>query len=259
MNKAGLQVTFLGTGTSQGVPIIGCTCSVCTSNNPHDKRLRASIALKSNNKCIVIDSGTDFRQQLLRAQISDIDALLYTHEHKDHIAGLDDVRPINFIHKKSLPLYAEQRVLDAIKNEFHYAFTPNNYGGAPQLELVPIKNEPFSIDQIDIMPIRVYHHKLPVFGYRINNFAYITDANYIAEDEKEKIKHLNVLVVNALRREEHISHFNLSSALELINELQPKQAYITHISHQMGLHEVVNRELPKGVSLAFDQLTLSIP
>lgn len=252
-----MKVTFLGTGTSQGVPIIGCDCNVCKSTNPKDKRLRSSIFLEIDNQKIVIDTGTDFRQQLLNNHIEDIDAIIYTHEHKDHIAGLDDIRPINYLKKKDIPIYAEHRVLEALKGEFHYAFAEIKYPGLPKLTTHEIQNTSFQINQTTFQPIRVMHHKLPVFGYRINDFAYITDANFIASEELDKLKNLDVLVINALRYESHISHFTFDEALAIIEQLQPKQAYLTHISHLLDLHDVVNAKLPAQIRLAYDGLVIN--
>lgn len=254
-----MQITFLGTGTSQGVPIVGCKCKVCQSTNPKDKRLRCSIHIQQQETAIVIDTGPDFRQQLLQNKIDDIDAIVFTHEHKDHVAGLDDVRPINFLQEKDMPIYAEQRVLNALKNEFHYAFAAKKYPGVPNLVQHCITTQPFSIGSMHLQPIRVLHHKLPVLGFRINNFAYITDANSISAQEQEKLRDLDVLVLNALRREDHLSHFTLSEALQVIEQLAPKQAYLIHLSHQMGLHNELECELPNRVSVAFDGLKIQIP
>lgn len=253
-----MKITFLGTGTSQGVPVIGCDCPVCQSDNPKDKRLRCSIAIGEKGKRLIIDTGPDFREQLLRENIDDVHAILYTHEHKDHIAGLDDVRPINFLKKHDMPLYAEDRVIEALKREFYYAFLEKKYPGVPNLVLHEIDSNPFTVEHFEVTPIRVMHHKLPVFGFRINNFAYITDANYIAEEELKKLENLDVLVLNALRYEKHISHFNVEEALEVIERLQPKQTYLTHISHLLGLHDVENKKLPQNVQLAFDGLVIHI-
>lgn len=253
-----MKITFLGTGTSQGVPVIGCDCSVCQSDEPRDKRLRCSIYIQEGENSIVIDTGPDFRQQLLRENITDIDAIVYTHEHKDHIAGLDDIRPINYFQKKDMPLYAEERVCDALKREFPYAFTENKFPGLPQISLNVIDNKMFEAANFQLTPIRVMHHKLPVFGYRIKGFAYITDANHIADEELEKLKGLDVLVLNALRYKEHISHFNIEQALAVIEQLQPKQSYLTHISHLLDIHQSVEKQLPANISLAFDGLTINV-
>ncbi|MBX2846448.1 MAG: MBL fold metallo-hydrolase [Saprospiraceae bacterium] len=247
-----MKITFLGTGTSQGVPVIGCKCKVCSSTDPRDKRLRCAMYIETEDTRIIIDTGPDFRQQLLNNQIQDIDAILYTHEHKDHVAGLDDVRPINFLQRKDMPLYAEERVILALEREFHYAFSENKYPGVPRLLINKIDEQPFFINKTPIIPIRVMHHRLPILGFRIHDFAYITDANFIAEQELEKLKNLDVLVLNALRFEKHISHFTLSEAVELVQKLQPKKAYLTHISHLMDRHETINKHLPANIHLAFD-------
>ncbi len=253
-----MKVKILGTGTSQGVPVIACNCAVCQSTDPNDKRLRAATLIEVDGVNIVIDAGPDFRQQMLREKVNDIDAILITHEHRDHIAGLDDVRAFNFMNQKPVDIYAEKRVQKVIKEEFFYSFEENKYPGVPQINLHELANEPFEIKGVKIIPIQVFHYKLPVFGFRIGDFAYITDANYISEEEKEKLHGTKYLVINALRKRKHVSHYSLSEALELINELSPKRAYITHISHQMGLHHNVNEELPQGISLAYDGLRLEI-
>ncbi len=253
-----MKVKILGTGTSQGVPVIACNCNVCQSTDPNDKRLRTSALVEVDNVNIVIDAGPDFRQQMLREKVQDIDAILITHEHRDHIAGLDDVRAFNFMNQKPVDIYAEDRVQEVIKSEFFYSFEEKKYPGAPQINMYDIKNESFEVKGVKITPIQVYHYKLPVFGFRIGDFSYITDANYISEEEKEKLHGTKYLVINALRKKTHISHFSLNESLKLIKELSPKRAYITHISHQMGLHHDVNEELPIGVSLAYDGLRLEI-
>lgn len=253
-----IKVTFLGTGTSQGVPVIGCDCAVCRSLDFRDKRLRSSVHLQVGGLSLVIDTGPDFRQQMLRANVLHLDAVLFTHEHKDHTAGLDDVRPFNFKQGKDMPLYARPHVIEQLKREFAYAFAEHKYPGVPQLKVHPIDHAPFFIEGVKIIPVEVMHYKLPVLGYRIGSFAYITDANYIAPEEKEKLRGLDVLVLNALRRKEHISHFTLEEALALIEELQPCRAYLTHISHQLGLHREVEAELPARVRLAYDGLCVSV-
>lgn len=253
-----MQVTFLGTGTSQGVPIIGCDCEVCLSTNKKDKRLRSSVFVKSEDFALVIDSGPDFRYQLLREGIKDIDAVLYTHEHKDHVAGLDDIRPINYLQNKSIEVYGSSLVEVALKREFHYIFSDTKYPGAPQINFNLISNQRFDLGPLSILPIEGLHYKLPVFGFRIKDFCYITDMNFISDEEKKKLKDLSVLVINGLRREKHISHFTLEEALEMIAELNPKAAYITHISHQLGTYEEVSKELPDHVYLSYDGLKLDI-
>lgn len=253
-----MKVTFLGTGTSQGIPLIGCKCVVCSSSDPKDKRLRVSVLIETGNNHFVIDTGPDFRQQMLRENVTKIDAVLFTHEHKDHIAGLDDIRAYNYILKRKMDIYASENVQNALKREFAYIFDESQYPGIPQLNLHTIENTPFKIKEISIIPIRAYHFKMPVFGFRIGDFTYITDANLIPEKEKEKIKGSKVIVINALRREPHISHFTLQQAVELMHELKPAKAYFTHISHQLGLHEVVNKELPGFIELAYDGLQVMI-
>lgn len=253
-----MKVTFLGTGTSQGVPLIACHCEVCVSQDARDKRLRSAVMITINGKNYVIDSGPDFRQQMLRENIDDVEAIIFTHEHKDHIAGLDDVRGFNFRHNRYMQVYATKRVQEAIKREFSYVFAEYKYPGIPLITLNTIDHTPFTIDEVLFTPIQVMHAKMPVFGFRIGDFTYITDANYIGDAEKEKIKGSKVLVLNALRREEHISHFTLQQAIDLVNELKPEKAYFTHISHQLGLHTDVNAELPKGMELAYDGLLLEV-
>lgn len=253
-----MKITFLGTGTSQGVPLIACECEVCKSQDLRDKRLRCSILVESKGKTIVVDTGPDFRQQMLRENVKRIDAVLFTHEHKDHIAGLDDIRAFNFILKKRMQVFASQRVQDAIKREFAYIFADFKYPGIPEIDLITIENTNFQVEDVAVIPIQVMHYKLPVFGFRFGDFVYITDANLIAPEEKEKIKGCKVLVINALRRQAHISHFTLAEALELIEELKPEKAYLTHISHQLGKHQDVANELPANVFQAYDGLVLEI-
>jgi phosphoribosyl 1,2-cyclic phosphate phosphodiesterase len=253
-----LKVTFLGTGTSQGVPVIACTCPVCLSENSLDQRLRSSVLIEHLGCKLVIDSGPDFRQQMLRAKVNTLDAILFTHEHKDHIAGLDDIRAYNYIQKRPMDIYAEQRVLNELKREFPYVFAEKKYPGVPEMFLHEIENHTFNIGTISVNPIRVMHMKLPIFGYRIDDFAYITDANKICPEEKEKLLNLKVLVVNALRIQKHISHFNLAEALELIEELKPERAYLTHISHMLGFHTDISKGLPNHVLPAFDGLQIEV-
>lgn len=253
-----MKVTFLGTGTSQGIPIIGSQHPVCLSTNPKDKRLRVSVLLEWDDFTILIDCSPDFRQQLLRTNCTRIDAVLFTHEHSDHTAGIDDLRPFYF-RQGNLPIYAHQRVLDALKNRFEYIFrTENKYPGVLTLDTYAIQNTPFFVHNKKVTPIEVLHHKLPVFGFRIGDFAYITDAKTVPESEIEKLKNLDILVVNALREEPHLSHFNLDEALAFINCIDPKKAYLTHISHHMGFHDEVQKKLPKSVFLAYDQLEISL-
>jgi phosphoribosyl 1,2-cyclic phosphate phosphodiesterase len=251
-----LKITFLGTGTSQGVPLIACKCEVCKSTNVKDKRLRSSIMVETSTTTIVIDTGPDFRQQMLREQVEQLDAVVFTHEHKDHIAGLDDVRAFNFINGKHIEVYATSRVQAAIKREFAYIFAEDKYPGIPLINLNEIDLAPFQIKDIKLNPIEVMHYKMPVLGFRIDDFTYITDAKSISEKEKERMKGSKVLVLNALRREEHISHFTFQEAIDLAQELNVEQAYFTHISHQLGLHEQVSDELPSNIFLAYDGLKL---
>lgn len=253
-----MKVTFLGTGTSQGVPIICCECVVCRSQNPKDNRLRTSILIESDNAKVVIDSGPDFRQQMLRMQLKTLDAVVFTHEHKDHIAGLDEVKSFNFFNKMRMPIYATDRVQQAIKREFAYIFSDDKYPGIPEIDLFTIEDKPIKIKDIELLPIDVVHYRMPVKSYRINDFTYITDANYISEEEKEKIKGSKIIVVNALRRKEHPSHFTFQQAIDLMIELKPEKAYLTHISHQLGLHEEVSKELPSFIELAYDGLQIEI-
>lgn len=251
-----MQITFLGTGTSQGVPVIACGCEVCQSLDFRDKRLRVSIHIEIDGKSFVIDTGPDFRQQMLRERIKNLDAVIFTHEHKDHTAGLDDVRAYNFFQKRDMPIYARKQVLGQIKTEFAYAFTEIKYPGIPQIELNEINNQPFEVAGIKFTPIEVMHLHLPVFGFRIKDFTYITDVNFISEREIEKVKGSKVIVIGALRKEKHLSHFSLLEAIEVIEKIAPEQAYITHISHQMGLHREVEMELPPFINLAYDGLVL---
>jgi phosphoribosyl 1,2-cyclic phosphate phosphodiesterase len=250
-----MKLTFLGTGTSQGVPIIGCKCRVCTSLDPKDKRLRSSVWLKDDDISLVIDAGPDFRYQMLRQGVEKLDAIILTHEHRDHIAGLDDVRAFNYIQRKPMDIYAEDRVLEAVKTEFLYAFDKNKYPGVPQINMHKVENHEFFISKLHVIPIRVIHYNLPIFAYRVGEMAYITDASYISPEEKKKLTGLKYLVVNALRKQEHPTHFNLAQALELIKELAPEKAFLTHISHQMGLHEKTEKELPENVHFARDGLS----
>jgi phosphoribosyl 1,2-cyclic phosphate phosphodiesterase len=251
-----LKVTFLGTGTSQGVPVIACTCAVCLSTDERDKRLRSSVMIEDEHTSIVIDSGPDFRQQLLRVKARKLDGLVFTHEHKDHIAGMDDIRAFNYVHKKPVDIYATEQVQHALKREFHYAFDEFKYPGVPDLTLHTIENKKFKIGTIELEPILVKHYMMDVFGFRVGPFTYITDAKSIPEEEMEKIKGTEVLVLNALRRVEHVSHFTLAEAIEMSGKFGPKRTYFTHISHQLGTTAAVNKELPSGMELAFDGLVI---
>lgn len=258
MSAKSIKVTFLGTGTSQGVPVIACNCEVCTSNNPFDKRLRSSILIESATTTVVIDAGPDFRQQLLTNCVTKLDAVLFTHEHKDHIAGLDDVRAFNYVQKKAIPVYVTERVEAALKREYAYIFDNSNYPGIPQIELKHFDTDTITIGDLNIQPIDVMHYNLPVKGFRVNDFVYITDANYIDELNKKKINNADVLVLNALRFEKHISHFTFDEALALKNELNAKKTYFTHISHQLGTFESLQNKLPQNVELAVDELQIII-
>lgn len=258
MNFPSLKITFLGTGTSSGVPMIACNCTVCTSTDKKDKRLRSSIMVASEHTRFVVDTTPDFRYQMLRENVKHLDAVLFTHPHKDHIAGLDDVRAFNFFQEQAMQLYANQMTIDALMREFAYAFADKKYPGVPNLELNTIGLEPFSIGDIPIIPIQVWHLKMPVYGFRFGNFTYITDANRIDESEKEKIRGSKVLVVNALRKEKHISHYTLEEAVELVQELNVPEAYFTHISHQLGRHEEIEKRLAKGIHLGYDGLRIEL-
>lgn len=249
-----IKITMLGTGTSQGVPVIACPCEICESVDPRDHRLRSSVLVQSPTTSIVIDAGPDFRQQMLRHKVTRLDAVVFTHEHKDHIAGLDDVRAFNFKHNSAIDIYGSPQVHAALRNEFHYAFADEKYPGVPLLNLVEIGNHPFRIGDLELLPIAVMHYKLPVLGFRIGGFSYVTDANYIAPQELEKIKGSDVFVLNALRKQKHISHFNLEEAIQVAREAGAKQTYFTHISHLLGLHIEVEEELPPGIQLAYDGL-----
>ncbi len=253
-----MKITFLGTGTSQGVPVIACDCEVCISADKYDKRLRVSVLVEEAGKCVVIDAGPDFRYQMLRAHVKHLDAILFTHEHKDHVAGLDDVRAFNFKQQSEIDVYADIRVQDALKQEFHYIFSETKYPGIPRLELHEIKaNHPFTVAGIDIIPVSVMHYKLPVFGYRIGDFTYITDAKTIDKENLEKIKGSKILVLNALQKESHVSHLTYNEAIVLAQQIGAERTYLTHISHRLGRHSEVARDLPEGIFLAYDGLELT--
>ncbi|MGC1240951.1 MAG: MBL fold metallo-hydrolase [Chryseosolibacter sp.] len=251
-----MKVTFLGTGTSQGVPVIGCTCEVCRSIDFRDKRLRTSILIEIGEQNFIIDTGPDFRQQMLREQVKRIDAVIFTHAHRDHTAGLDDVRAYNFMQEMEMPVYGSDEVLQQLKIEYAYAFAKEYYPGIPRLRLNEINGDAFMVNGISVLPLPVMHYRMPVMGFRINNFSYITDANYIAPETIEKLKGTETLVLNALQREQHVSHFNLAQALEMVETIRPDHTYFTHISHRLGLHADVEKELPDDVSLAFDGLQI---
>lgn len=258
MHIPSLTITFLGTGTSSGVPMIGCDCNVCTSINPNDNRLRSSVLIQSAQTSLVVDTTPDFRYQMLRINNRRLDAVVYTHPHKDHLAGLDDIRAYNYFNKKPMDIYANTLTEEALRRDYYYAFSDTRYPGVPELNLITIDHHPFFVGDIPVLPIEVWHYKMPVFGFRFGDFTYITDANRIEESEKEKIRGSKVLVLNALRKENHLSHFTLDEAVSLAKELNIPQVYFTHISHQLGLHETINRELPSHMQLAFDGLQLQL-
>ncbi len=253
-----MKVTFLGTGTSQGVPVIGCTCEVCRSLDFRDKRLRTSIHIEIGGSSIIFDSGPDFRQQILRENITCLDALVFTHEHKDHTAGMDDIRSFNFLQKKDIPVYARKNVIEQLKREFAYIFSETKYPGIPSVDIKEIKNTPFVIGKTEIIPIEVTHFKLPVFGFRIKDFTYITDAKTISDTEKEKIKGSKILVINALQKEEHPSHMTLNEAIALAKEMNADKTYFTHLSHKMGIHKKTEKLLPENIEIAYDGLKIEI-
>ncbi len=253
-----MKVTFLGSGTSQGIPVIACSCAVCTSADTRDKRLRSSVLLQVDDKNIVIDSGPDFRYQMLRAGVTHLDALVFTHEHKDHTAGLDDIRAFNYKQGEAINVYAHKRVQDALKKEFSYIFAHHKYPGIPQLDLFEIGHHPFEVAGVPFIPIEVMHFQLPVLGFRIADFTYITDAKTVTEVEKAKIKGTKVLVINALQQEKHISHFTLEEALAFAQEMGAEKTYFTHISHRLGTHHKISELLPAGVELAYDGLCIEL-
>lgn len=253
-----MRITFLGSGTSQGVPVIACPCEVCASDNPKDNRLRCSILVETEEATFVIDSGPDFRYQMLRQKVNNLDAIVFTHGHKDHTAGLDDVRAYNYFQQKEMDIYASMETQEVLHREFQYIFQNLSYPGIPQIKLHELKNEAFHINGLKIIPIRLLHYKMEVFGFRIGDFTYITDANYIAPEERDKVRGSKIVVLNALRLEKHISHFTLEEAIEVAKDLGCEQTYLTHISHQLGLHEVVNANLPERINLAYDGLRLEL-
>ena len=250
------EIVLLGTGTSQGVPVICCHCEVCRSSDEKDKRLRSSALIRSGGKTIVIDAGPDFRQQMLRENVNDIDAILLTHEHKDHTGGIDDIRPFNFMNNKSVDIYCEPNVAEVIKLDYRYAFKENKYPGVPEMKIHEIGLSPIKIGDMEIIPIRVLHMNLPILGFRVGKFAYITDASFIEPKEILKLNGIEVLVINAVRKKKHYSHFNIDDALEVINSVNPNKAYLTHISHSLGIYSDINKELPQGVELGYDGLKI---
>jgi phosphoribosyl 1,2-cyclic phosphate phosphodiesterase len=253
-----LTITFLGTGTSQGVPVIGCSCEVCKSLDYRDKRLRASVHIQISGQSFVIDTGPDFRQQMLREGINRLDAVLFTHAHRDHTAGLDDVRAYNFLQKMDMPVYGMPETLHQIQNDFAYIFDEHGYPGLPRIDLRPISHNPFSVNEVEVTPLPVVHLKLPVLGFRIGDFSYITDANFISEETYEKLRGTNVLVLNALQQEPHISHFTLTEAIQVAQKVGAHKTYFTHLSHKMGLHADVSKILPPNIEIAFDGLSLNL-
>ncbi|WP_445957739.1 MBL fold metallo-hydrolase [Yeosuana sp.] len=253
-----MEITFLGTGTSQGIPVIGSTHPVCLSKDFKDNRLRVSVLIEWDGYAYVIDCGPDFRQQMLRAGCTKIDGIVFTHEHSDHVAGLDDIRPFYF-RQGDIPIYAHKRVISSLTRRFDYIFsTGTKYPGVPAISIHTIENKPFKLKNLDIIPVNGMHHELQVFGFRFKDFAYLTDMKRVEEDEIKKIENIKVLVINALRIEPHISHFNLEEALQFIEKVNPEKAYITHISHLLGFHEAVQKSLPTRVFLAYDNLKITI-
>ncbi len=238
--------------------MIACDCAVCMSTDVFDKRLRSSILVASADTTLVVDTTPDFRYQMLRSNTVNLDAVLFTHPHKDHLAGLDDIRAYNFVNKKAMDIYANSLTEEAIRRDFYYAFTEKNYSGVPELNLITIDDSPFMVGDIPIQPIPVWHYRMPVFGYRFGDFTYITDANKIEDAEKEKIQGSKVLVLNALRKETHLAHFTLAEAIDLALELEVPEVYFTHISHQLGKHADINKELPPHIRLAYDGLKISL-
>ncbi|MEE4177344.1 MAG: MBL fold metallo-hydrolase [Bacteroides sp.] len=253
-----MEITVLGTGTSQGVPVVACNCPVCKSMDTKDKRLRTSVLLKKGESCFVIDAGPDFRQQMLRENVEKLDGVVITHSHKDHIGGLDDVRAFNWVQKKPMDVYASHQVLRVVEKEFSYAFEEDKYPGVPQINLHPIDSQPFFIHDLKVIPIKALHFKMPVLGFRIGDFSYLTDANAIAPEELDKMRGSRFVIINALRKEKHISHFNLEEAIAILQELAPQRGYLTHISHQMGLHKDIEKELPAHIHLAYDGLKIRV-
>ncbi len=253
-----LRITILGSGTSQGVPVISCKCEVCQSNIPLDKRLRSSILISSKNTNVVVDCTPDFRQQMLKANVNRLNAIVFSHEHQDHIGGLDDIRAYNFTQKKPMDIWVTQRVLGRLKQMFDYAFAEEKYPGAPEMKTHIIGQEYFTINNLKFTPIFALHGKLPVTGFRIGDFTYLTDVNQVPENEMKKVIGSKVVMVSALRKDKHHSHFSLPEAINFINNTGAEKGYLTHISHQMGLHNEVEKELPPHIKLAYDGLVLEI-
>ncbi len=254
-----MKITFLGTGTSQGVPVISCPCVVCTSTNKKDNRLRSSVMIECDGKVFVVDSGPDFRQQMLREKVQRLDALIFTHSHKDHTAGMDDIRAFNYFMKKPTEVFATEYTQEKLRQEFPYIFHKSDYPGIPELNFHTVTgDENFRVEGFEVVPIKVLHYKMPVLGFRFGDFTYITDANQIQEEEKKKIYGSKVLVLNALQNEKHISHFTLEEAIIVAKELKAEKTYFTHISHRLGLHDEVNANLPAGIELAYDGLVIEM-
>ena len=250
------QLTFLGTGTSQGVPMIGCGCEVCKSTDPRDKRLRSSVLVKHEGLRILVDAGPDFRYQMLRAGVSSLDAILLTHNHKDHTGGLDDIRAFNYLEKKATQIYCEKYVEESLRKEYSYAFAEIRYPGAPEWNVHIIDDKPFTVNGVEIIPIRGRHFKLPVLGYRFGNIAYCTDMNHIPDEEYEKLQNLDHFIINCVRRGRHISHYSLEQAIEVAQKVGAKHSWLTHLSHQLPCYEDLKKELPEGILPAFDGLVL---
>lgn len=255
-----MRLTFLGTGTSQGVPVITCECSVCQSSDPRDKRLRTSAMLTTDEGSnILFDIGPDFRQQMLREKVTHIDAVMITHAHRDHVAGIDDIRAFNYVQHQPLDFYGNNIALNTLRRDYRYIFSQHEYPGLPEATLHEVSaDKPFMVAGVKVIPIAAMHKDLPILGYRIGPIAYLTDANYIAPQEQEKLMGVKVMVLNALRREHHWSHYSLPEALSVIEQISPEHAYLTHASHELGLHEDVSRSLPEGVSLAYDGLVVKV-
>lgn len=253
-----MRITLLGTGTSQGVPVIACKCDVCKSDDLRDKRLRSAIMVEEGATTIVVDVGPDFRQQMLRHGVNNLDAILLTHEHADHIFGLDDIRSFNWVRKSPMDIYCEPRVQNSLRSIFNYVFDANKYPGIPQMDLINLENRVFNIGPVNIIPIRVYHYKLPVYGFRFGQFAYLTDFNKIENEEVEKLFGVDTLVICALRKSSHISHLNLLGALDLIAKIAPRKAYFTHMSHEMGKHQDLLNELPPNIEPGYDGLVIEV-